>query len=556
MNGGSGGIVITYHEQITKNNMKSNATPVTDTPSLSHSMSFDGYSAHSPSSSRVSSSFYDYSSISEVSSDYRPSQMSSSPQMICVKTEKPSPPQAWMSHNYSPYEAPSLYSPSMANPLADEGNAFQYRPYKQEPSYFTERAVFPAQSDFQVHTTFSDNGVNHSERTSPQPSGLVVPVGGKALLICKVCGDKASGYHYGVTSCEGCKGFFRRSIQKRMEYRCLRDGVCPIYKQNRNRCQACRFKKCITVGMSRDLRFGRVSKRTVKEISDVDTSDSDEKPEVSSTTSPEPLKVQLNQLIQTVYEAHEEFSAMTVKRQRTVSEHTLDFVIADPPLPNQLRAWELYTEKVTPDIHKTVEFAKRVPGFPMLHSGDQQALIKSSFFRIFLMRTYRGLSSRGLLLVDGTFMQSTFLHLIFGEFLNELLVFAHAMKGLNLSDEVVAVFAAVLLTTTENIYYHSKVEVDRIHERLVTALRTKINDEFPDSVVFDLLMSKISHLQELAIHHDKIHNILRYNWANVKISALYSEIYYLEHRAAPHHGRSSSEETVPHPSFSDLLGYD
>ncbi|VDM61495.1 unnamed protein product, partial [Angiostrongylus costaricensis] len=51
------------------------------------------------------------------------------------------------------------------------------------------------------------------------------------------------------------QGFFRRSIQKRMEYRCLRDGVCPIYKQNRNRCQACRFKKCITVGMSRDCEF-------------------------------------------------------------------------------------------------------------------------------------------------------------------------------------------------------------------------------------------------------------------------------------------------------------
>ncbi|KAK6031165.1 zinc finger, C4 type, partial [Ostertagia ostertagi] len=443
-------------------------------------MSFDGFSAHSPSSSRVSSSFYEYTSLSDVS-EYRSPHISSSPQMISVKSEKPSPPQAWAPQSYSPYEVPSLYSPSLSNPVPDEPNAFSYRQYKQEPSYYTEQAVFPTPSDFQAQTTFPDNSMNHSERTSPQPAAtLLVPVSGKPLLICKVCGDKASGYHYGVTSCEGCKvvlQFFRDPVM-RID---LRDSAGRCYKQNRNRVNFL-FKKCIRVEVQDSVRFGRVPKRPVKEISDVDTSDSEEKPEVSSTTSPEPLKAVLNQVhYSRIYEAHEEFSAMTLKRQRAISEHALDFIIVEPPtLTNQLHAWEIYTEKVTPDIHKTVEFAKR-----------------SSFFRIFLIRTYRGLSSRGLLLVDGTFMPTAFLSLIFGQFLNELFVFSHAMKGLNLSDEVVAIFAAVLLTTTENIYYHSKIEVDRIQERLVAALRMRINDDFPDSVVFDLLMSKISHLREL-----------------------------------------------------------
>lgn len=70
-----------------------------------------------------------------------------------------------------------------------------------------------------------------------------------------------SGYHYGVTSCEGCKGFFRRSIQKQIEYRCLREGKCHVIRLNRNRCQYCRFMKCLSVGMSKDCKYYHRNRR-------------------------------------------------------------------------------------------------------------------------------------------------------------------------------------------------------------------------------------------------------------------------------------------------------
>ena len=52
------------------------------------------------------------------------------------------------------------------------------------------------------------------------------------------------------------KGFFRRSIQQKIQYRpCTKNQQCSILRINRNRCQYCRLKKCIAVGMSRDGQF-------------------------------------------------------------------------------------------------------------------------------------------------------------------------------------------------------------------------------------------------------------------------------------------------------------
>ena len=77
------------------------------------------------------------------------------------------------------------------------------------------------------------------------------------VRICAVCGDKASGFHYGVQSCEGCKSFFKRTIQKQLQYLCVEKKECKIDKNNRIRCQYCRFQKCITLGMLKEGKLQR-----------------------------------------------------------------------------------------------------------------------------------------------------------------------------------------------------------------------------------------------------------------------------------------------------------
>jgi len=52
------------------------------------------------------------------------------------------------------------------------------------------------------------------------------------------------------------QGFFRRSIQQKIQYRpCTKNQQCSILRINRNRCQYCRLKKCIAAGMSRDGEY-------------------------------------------------------------------------------------------------------------------------------------------------------------------------------------------------------------------------------------------------------------------------------------------------------------
>lgn len=66
---------------------------------------------------------------------------------------------------------------------------------------------------------------------------------------CPICGDKISGFHYGIFSCESCKGFFKRTVQNRKNYVCLRGANCPVTVATRKKCPACRFDKCLHCGM-------------------------------------------------------------------------------------------------------------------------------------------------------------------------------------------------------------------------------------------------------------------------------------------------------------------
>lgn len=83
----------------------------------------------------------------------------------------------------------------------------------------------------------------------PAPS---LPPSGTSGNLCSICADKATGKHYGAASCDGCKGFFRRSVRKNHAYTCRFNRQCVVDKDKRNQCRYCRLRKCFRAGMRKE----------------------------------------------------------------------------------------------------------------------------------------------------------------------------------------------------------------------------------------------------------------------------------------------------------------
>nr|WKD84327.1 estrogen receptor beta 2 [Trachinotus ovatus] len=163
-----------------------------------------------------------------------------------------SPSAFWSSHSHANVPSLTLRCPQ---PLV-YNEPSPHAPWLEPKSH----SITPSSSIISCNKLLGKRSEEGVERVNSSSCSSAV---GKAdMHFCAVCHDYASGYHYGVWSCEGCKAFFKRSIQGHNDYICPATNQCTIDKNRRKSCQACRLRKCYEVGMMKcGMRRERCSYR-------------------------------------------------------------------------------------------------------------------------------------------------------------------------------------------------------------------------------------------------------------------------------------------------------
>ncbi|XP_039266672.1 retinoic acid receptor beta-like [Styela clava] len=339
-----------------------------------------------------------------------------------------------------------------------------------------------------VITCYSDGTSDYdsmSSATSPSPPPRVYKP-------CMVCSDRSSGYHYGVSSCEGCKGFFRRTVQKNVEYTCHRSKSCVINKQTRSRCQYCRFQKCIKSGMLRESVRNDRRKKRGKEKSCIPLRPSGDLTSSSMT--------QIRELIDKITRAHVE----TFVNIRDVDK----FCSTTTPAPSEgasvdLNLWDEFCDRSAKCIVNIVQFAKRVPGFDECSTPDQVIMLKAACLDILMLRICNSYDPihETLTFSDGLTMNRDQVECCgFGPLTDSVFYFAKHIMALKLDDTETSLLCGICLICPDRPGLEDPDKVEKLQETLLEALRIYTRSNKPKQPqMFAKMLMKITDLRSISM---------------------------------------------------------
>ncbi|KAL8591936.1 hypothetical protein ACOMHN_039989 [Nucella lapillus] len=336
-----------------------------------------------------------------------------------------------------------------------------------------------------------------STRSPPPREGQV-----KECLLCAVCGDNAACQHYGVRTCEGCKGFFKRTVQKNAKYVCLADKNCPVDKRRRNRCQFCRFQKCLAVGMVKEVvRTDGLKGRRGRLPS---------KPKSPQESPPSPPVSLITALVRAHVDSSPDIPNMDYSKFQVPSGK-------DTPTPQEVRVREFY-ELLIQSIDILRSWADKLPGFGDLCKEDQDLLFNSATLELFVLRlAYRIQPYDEKIIFDnGQVYHRLQCMRMLGDWINSIVDFGHSLHRMTLDISSVSCMAALALVTLRHgLKEQSKME--ELQMKVIDCLRdhcTYNSDAQKKSNFFSRILGKTAELRSLSreglqqMYHYKVENVI------------------------------------------------
>uniref|UniRef100_UPI00358DF583 bile acid receptor-like isoform X2 n=1 Tax=Myxine glutinosa TaxID=7769 RepID=UPI00358DF583 len=341
--------------------------------------------------------------------------------------------------------------------------------------------------------------------------------------LCLVCGDKASGYHYNALTCEGCKGFFRRSITKRAVYTCKSVGACEMDMYMRRKCQHCRLRKCHQVGMLAECLLTEVQckskrlRKSMKKNMDINPNQNDNKL-VSSTTrvcEGSELTAEQQELIDRIMEAHRQYRLPHDLEENEEQQH--DVV-------------ELFhlSELATKHVQALIEFTKKLPGFQTLGHEDQIALLKGSAIEAMMLRSALTYNGDQLARMSPGFNAQLLRNAgIKDEYIAPMFKFYYSMGALGVTEMEYALLTATTILSADRPYVHDRSRVERLQAPLVSTLEAVSRLSRPhEPQRFARLLSKLTSLRTLNHNHSEL--LVAWKRKDHKLTPLLCEIWDMQ----------------------------
>uniref|UniRef100_A0A8C2MEM9 Retinoic acid receptor RXR n=1 Tax=Cricetulus griseus TaxID=10029 RepID=A0A8C2MEM9_CRIGR len=299
-------------------------------------------------------------------------------------------------------------------------------------------------------------GLNGVLKVPAHPSGNMASF---TKHICAICGDRSSGKHYGVYSCEGCKGFFKRTVRKDLTYTCRDNKDCLIDKRQRNRCQYCRYQKCLAMGMKREAVQEERQRGKDRNENEVEST--------SSANEDMPVEKIL------------EAELAVEPKTETYVEANMGLNPSSPndPVTNICQAADK-------QLFTLVEWAKRIPHFSELPLDDQVILLRAGWNELLIASfSHRSIAVKdGILLATGLHVHRNSAHsagvgAIFDRVLTELV---SKMRDMQMDKTELGCLRAIVLFNPDSKGLSNPAEVEALREKVYASLEAYCKHKYPE----------------------------------------------------------------------------